>query len=111
MKTLKLNKREGNPEPRLVELEHGYLQAMGLPNPGYRNFEYERIAALGLPIIGSFTGFSVDEFCTIAEYLQNRKEISILEVNVSCPNVKNRVYCYDERLEEILKEVRKITDK
>lgn len=110
-KTLTLSERKGNPEPRLIELEHGYLQSMGLPNPGYRNFEYEKVAGLGLPIIASFAGFTVDEFFVIAKYLQERKEVSMLEVNVSCPNTENRVYCYDKKLEEILKGVRETATK
>ncbi|MGI6685530.1 MAG: dihydroorotate dehydrogenase [Bacillota bacterium] len=86
-----LEARIGNPPPRLVETCGGILNAVGLENPGVDTFLNEALPFLShfdLPVIVNIAGHSVEEYGEVAKRL-NRKGISALEVNISCPNVKN----------------------
>jgi len=57
-KSIGLKPREGYPNPTAIELEHGILNAMGLPNPGIKNFseEIKELKTLKIPVIGSIFG-------------------------------------------------------
>jgi dihydroorotate dehydrogenase (NAD+) catalytic subunit len=81
--------RPGYPNPTLVELEEGYLNAMGLPNPGIAAFEEEmEVARLcPVPIIGSVFASSANEFSYLAERMQVYGA-SAVELNLSCPHAK-----------------------
>jgi len=93
-KTITLKKRDGNEQPRILEVPGGLINRIGLQNPGVVNFVEEKIslfAKIGVPLIVSVAGQSIDEFCEIALYLEERASafISALELNVSCPNVRD----------------------
>ncbi|MCX6650915.1 MAG: dihydroorotate dehydrogenase [Methanomassiliicoccales archaeon] len=81
--------REGHKNPTLVEMEHGYLNAMGLPNPGIEAFEKEMLEALkaDVPVIGSVFGASVEEFADLAKKMQGYGAHAV-ELNLSCPHAK-----------------------
>ena len=80
--------RRGHPNPTLVRVEGGALNAMGLPNPGVEYFveEIKEIKKMGVPIVASFFGGSTQEFVDVA-YQLSRAGADALELNASCPNV------------------------
>lgn len=93
-KTITLKERSGNDQPRTLEVPCGLINRIGLQNPGMVNFVEEKISLftkIGVPLIVSIAGESIDEFCEIALYLEERASafISALELNVSCPNVRD----------------------
>jgi dihydroorotate dehydrogenase (NAD+) catalytic subunit len=93
-KTITLKKRDGNDQPRILEVPGGLINRIGLQNPGVVSFAEEKIslfAEIGVPVIVSIAGESIDEFCEIALCLERRASalISALELNVSCPNVRD----------------------
>ena len=93
LKGTTLEERFGNPTPRIAECENGLLNAIGLQNPGVEHVvkhELPKIRALydGV-LIANISGFSVDEYVKVACAFDNAPEIDILEINVSCPNVRH----------------------
>ena len=80
--------RRGHPNPTLVRVDCGALNAMGLPNPGVEYFveEIKEIKKMGVPIVASFFGGSTQEFADVA-YQLSRAGADALELNASCPNV------------------------
>ncbi|MEM2944456.1 MAG: dihydroorotate dehydrogenase [Methanomassiliicoccales archaeon] len=88
-KSIGILPREGYPNPTLVDLGFGYINAMGLPNPGIDEFEKELEDAFPsrVPIVGSIYGTNPDEFA----FLGTRMEamgVAALELNLSCPHAK-----------------------
>lgn len=92
-KTITMEPKKGNPPPRLYETEAGLLNSIGLQNPGLKEFIRERLPLyrqrLSMPLIVSFSGSTIDEFCRMMESLESCQGISGYEINVSCPNVEN----------------------
>ena len=93
LKGTTLEERFGNPTPRIAECRDGLLNAIGLQNPGVEyviKHELPKIRALydGV-LIANISGFSVDEYVKVACAFDNAPEIDILEINVSCPNVRH----------------------
>ena len=88
-KSIGLKPRDGYANPTLVELEHGLLNAMGLPNPGIELFEEElkKLKNSNISIIGSIFGSNVYEFVKLSEKMQQCK-VDALELNMSCPHAK-----------------------
>ena len=83
--------RAGNPVPRVTEVTGGMLNAIGLANPGLDvviSEELPWLAQQDVPIWVNIAGASVREYCTIAEHISATGLSTALEVNVSCPNVK-----------------------
>lgn len=83
--------REGNPYPRMAETPSGMLNAVGLQNKGvdyYIQHIYPRIKDYDTHIIVNVSGSTVEEYVTIAEKLSALDKIAAIEVNISCPNVK-----------------------
>jgi dihydroorotate dehydrogenase (NAD+) catalytic subunit len=78
--------REGHPGPTIVSVTSGLLNAMGLPNPSYRDFqgEIEIARAGGVPVIASIFGSSAAEFAQIARALK----ADAFELNLSCPHAE-----------------------
>jgi dihydroorotate dehydrogenase (NAD+) catalytic subunit len=89
-KGISLNPIEGNPPPRIVETAAGMLNAIGLQNVGVEVFIREKLPFLkqyGVPIIVNIFGDAVEEYGQLAERLDGQ-DVSGLEINISCPNVK-----------------------
>ncbi len=83
--------RPGNPPPRVVETACGMLNAIGLENGGLDAFLTEKIpylARLRCAVVVNILGNSVEEYAHLAERLSNESAVAAIEVNISCPNVK-----------------------
>lgn len=92
LKTITLHPRAGNPPPRIVELEHGILNSIGLPNKGIDRWLDETLpSVLGSAncLILNIAGETLDEWALIAERIGDRQGIDALELNISCPNVES----------------------
>ena len=86
-----LEKRVGNKPPRLAETPAGILNSIGLENPGVEHFLQEDLPYLqrsGATVIVNIAGRTVEEYRAVAERLSQAEGIAALEVNISCPNVK-----------------------
>ncbi len=86
-----LNHREGNPYPRMAETPSGMLNAVGLQNKGVDYFIdhiYPRIRRYDSELIVNVSGANVDDYAETARRLAARTDIRAIEVNISCPNVK-----------------------
>lgn len=83
-KSIGIKAKSGHYNPSMVAVDCGYLNAMGLPNPSYKNFQGEIDTAKegGVPVIASIFGASADEFSEIAGSLR----ADAFELNVSCPH-------------------------
>lgn len=92
-KTITMEPKKGNPPCRLFETKAGLLNSIGLQNPGLTAFIAEKLPQyrekLDIPLIVSFSGSSIMEYCQMLERLEASGGISGYEVNVSCPNVEN----------------------
>lgn len=88
-KSLGLRPRKGYPNPTVVQVQCGLLNAVGLPNPGIHDFweELEQVKETGVPVIVSVYGFSPKEFAETAGAAV-KAGADALELNVSCPNVR-----------------------
>jgi dihydroorotate dehydrogenase (NAD+) catalytic subunit len=88
-KSIGIKPRHGYPNPTFVELEHGILNAMGLPNPGIDEFgeEISKLKKSNVPVIGSIYGSDVKEFVILAKKMQEYGTDAI-ELNMSCPHAK-----------------------
>lgn len=93
LKGTTLEPRFGNPTPRIAECEGGMLNAVGLQNPGIHKVIGEEIPRLrhvySGPLIANISGFSIDEYRKCAKMFGEDDNISILEINISCPNVRH----------------------
>jgi dihydroorotate dehydrogenase (NAD+) catalytic subunit len=102
--------REGNPPPRIAETEHGMLNSIGLQNPGIDEFllsHLPRLAGLGVPIWVSVGGFSAADYVLVCERLDERDEVEVVELNLSCPNVEEA----PETSAELVRAARSATSK
>lgn len=111
-----ITKRFGNPSPRIAETPSGMLNSVGLQNPGIDYFiekELPNLLTKDTIIISNIAGSTIEECVTIAEKL-NETDVHMIELNISCPNVKKGgatfgVSC--EGASEITRAVRKATSK
>lgn len=86
-----LNHREGNPYPRMAETPSGMLNAVGLQNKGVDYFIqniYPRIKDVDSQLIVNVSGATIDDYVAVCEKLAPLDRINAIEVNISCPNVK-----------------------
>lgn len=86
-----LHHREGNPYPRMVETPSGMLNAVGLQNHGVDYFIstiYPCIKDIDTQIIVNVSGSSIADYVAVCEKLNNLENINAVEINISCPNVK-----------------------
>ncbi len=102
--------REGNPPPRIAETENGMLNSIGLQNPGIDAFVREnlpKLAALGTPIWVSVGGFSAVDYAAVCGQLDERDDVTAIELNLSCPNVEEA----PETASELVAAARRATQK
>ncbi len=86
-----LHARQGNASPRMVETPSGMLNAVGLQNKGVDYFVeniYPRIASLDTSLVVNVSGSSVDDYVAVCDRLRPLDRIAAVEINISCPNVK-----------------------
>ena len=85
--------RYGNPTPRIAECPDGMLNSVGLQNPGVEHVIAHELPELRRifrkPIIANISGFSIEEYVHCVELLTKEDQVEILEVNISCPNVRH----------------------
>ena len=108
-KSLGLKPREGYPNPTVVQVDCGLLNAMGLPNPGVRHFgeEIREVKETRVPVIVSIYAFSSEEFAKAAEVAVD-VGADALELNVSCPHVEETGAEIGSDPELVTKVVRKV---
>jgi dihydroorotate dehydrogenase (NAD+) catalytic subunit len=90
-KTITLAPRQGNPPPRLWETPAGLINSIGLPNKGLEGFladDLPKLAELPVPLCVSVMGFDHDELRKLVSEVGAREEVSLMELNFSCPNVE-----------------------
>jgi len=112
-KTITLEARIGNPQPRIMETASGMLNSIGLQNPGAKVFIEEKLPKLkeyGVPIIANISGRNKTEFVKLADLLKDIG-LSGLELNISCPNVEHAgLFAQDaDTTYKLVREVRKVT--
>lgn len=111
VKALTYKPRMGNPVPRIAETPSGILNAIGLQNPGVEYFienELPRLKKLKAVIIANLGGSTIEDYCAAAEILDS-SDVDMVELNISCPNVKEGGIAFGviaESAEAITKEVR-----
>ena len=104
---------EGNPTPRIAETYGGMLNAVGLQNPGYDLFAKRDIPYLkkyDTNIIVNVCGRTTEDYIDVVEKL-GHEEVDMLEINISCPNVKHGGIAFGQdpkAVEAITKEVKKV---
>ncbi|MBN2104975.1 dihydroorotate dehydrogenase [bacterium] len=90
-KTITLNPREGNPMPRIAETPAGMLNSIGLSNVGADRYLSDKLPALknvDTVVIANVAGDTIEEYGEIVSRIQDQSRIDGIEINVSCPNVK-----------------------
>ncbi|MBM7614297.1 dihydroorotate dehydrogenase [Alkaliphilus hydrothermalis] len=103
---------KGNASPRVAETYGGMLNSVGLQNPGVEEFIKTDIPFLrgyDTKIIVNIAGRTVEDYCAVVERLGDA-DVDLLELNISCPNVKEGGVCFgtDPRMvEHVVKEVKK----
>lgn len=116
VKGLTLHPRNGNPPPRIAEAPMGMLNSVGLQNPGVDAFletEWPRLKKLDTVVIANISGNTPAEYGQMCEKLSDAG-VDMIEVNVSCPNVKAGGLAYGTRPElcaEVTREAKAHADK
>lgn len=114
-KSIGVEPRKGYANPTVVSLEHGILNAMGLPNPGINDFTAELkelVNSLPSPIIGSIFGEKNDDFIKLSTKMEQNK-VDAIELNLSCPHVKGlgqEIGADPQLVENITKTVKNTVD-
>ena len=117
LKGTTLNPREGNNYPRMAETPSGMLNAVGLQNKGveyFCNHIYPRVKEYDTNVIVNVNGSTVDEYVKLTERINELDKISAIELNISCPNVKEGGMAFGTSCpmaEQVTREVRKVYDK
>ena len=112
-----LNAREGNDYPRMAETPSGMLNAVGLQNKGVDYFIehiYPTIKDYNTQIMVNVSGASVSDYVAVAEKLSSLEKINAIEVNISCPNVKQGGMAFGTTCEgaaEVTREIRRVYGK
>lgn len=112
-----LNHREGNPYPRMVETPSGMLNAVGLQNKGvdyFVNHIYPRIKQIDTQMIVNVSGSAIEDYVATAERINELDKIPAIELNISCPNVKQGGMAFGvttQGAEEVTRAVREVYKK
>lgn len=112
-----LEPRQGNDYPRMAETPSGMLNAVGLQNKGVYHFVseiYPRIKAYDTNIIVNVSGSTIEDYIACTEALVGLDKIPAIELNVSCPNVKEGGMAFGTSCvsaAQVVREVRKVYDK
>ena len=112
-----LHPREGNPYPRMAETPQGMLNAVGLQNKGVHYFVehiYPRIKDIGTNMIVNVSGSAIEDYAETARIIDGLDRIPAIELNISCPNVKQGGMAFGvtaRGAEEVVNAVRKVYHK
>lgn len=111
-----LNQRTGNLSPRIAETPSGMLNSVGLQNPGIDRFidkELPYLMTKDLVVLANIAGSTVEECIQVAERLEDT-DVHMIELNISCPNVKQGGAAFGTSCDmaaEVTRQVRKVTTK
>ena len=117
VKGLSLEPAKGNPPPRIIETPCGMLNAIGLENVGLAAFVKEKLPflkRLQTPVFINIYGKTITEYAELAARLDDLEDVSGIEVNISCPNVKSgglAFGAYPDSASEVVRAVRERTAK
>ncbi len=117
LKGLTLHNRDGNLYPRMAETPSGMLNAVGLQNKGIDHFIkniYPRIRNYNTPLIINVNGSTVEDYIELTEKVNELDAIPAIELNISCPNVKEGGMAFGitcPGAEAVTREVRKVYSK
>ncbi len=117
LKGITLKNRDGNNYPRMAETASGMLNAVGLQNKGINYFInniYPRIKDYDTHLIANVNGSTVEEYIEVTEKVNELSHISAIELNISCPNVKEGGMAFGiscPSAEAVTREVRKVCSK
>ena len=109
-----LEPREGNAPQRMAETPSGMLNAVGLQNLGLQHYIdhiYPEAIQLGTEIIPNVNGSTIDDYIAVATAMNDLPGIHAMELNISCPNVKNGGMAFgvsEKGIAEIVSEIRKV---
>ncbi|MDE5843512.1 MAG: dihydroorotate dehydrogenase [Muribaculaceae bacterium] len=110
--------RFGNPLPRVAECASGMINSVGLQNPGIDKVISDELPRMRevfhQPIIANISGFSIDEYVECCRKIDGEKQVEIIELNVSCPNVHGGGMSFGTQCEsvaEVTKAVKEVTTK
>ena len=113
-----LEPRFGNPTPRIAECSSGMINAVGLQNPGIQRVVEEELPRLKTvfqkPVIANISGFSMEEYEICCEKINGAEQVAVIEVNVSCPNVKSGGMSFGmtpQSAAEVTRAVKQVTTK
>lgn len=115
-KGLSLNPRNGNSGQRILETPSGVLNSIGLENVGLEKFLKDKLPFLikqGATVIPNVAGHSIEENVELCKTLSNEPGVAAIELNVSCPNVKEGGIAFGQKIEvfsELLEKVRNVTN-
>ncbi|MCZ9967451.1 dihydroorotate dehydrogenase [Brachyspira hyodysenteriae] len=116
LKGITLNKKDGNKGIRIAETPSGMINCIGLENPGIEYFKDNIIKNIkySAPIILNINGATIDEYVKVAEIANEIERVDFIELNISCPNVKNGGMAFGascESAESTTKAVKKVLNK
>lgn len=112
-----LNPREGNPYPRMAETPSGMLNCVGLQNKGVHYLKdhiYPNIKDVDSCLIVNLSGSTVDDYAEAAEIIGTMDKVQAIELNISCPNVKQGGMAFGtttQGVEQVVSAVRKSYNK
>ena len=115
VKGLFLSEREGHAPPRIVETPAGMLNAIGLQGIGVHRFVEEKLPELRdrrAVVIVNVCGTTIDEYCEVARILSDHDGVAAIELNISCPNIKEGGITFGCSLtgtHDVVSAVRKVT--
>jgi dihydroorotate dehydrogenase (NAD+) catalytic subunit len=115
VKGLFLKERQGHPPPRIVETPAGMLNAIGLQGIGVHRFVSERLPELrrlGATVFVNVCGSTIDEYCEVSRILSDADGVAAIELNISCPNIKEggiQFGCSLTGTHDVVSAVRKVT--
>jgi len=115
VKGLFLKEREGHPPPRIVETPAGMINAIGLQGIGVHRFVSEKLPELrrlGATVFVNICGSTLDEYCEVARVLSDVEGVAAIEVNISCPNIKEggiQFGCSLSGTYDVVSAIRKVT--
>lgn len=116
LKGMTFEERQGNPPPRIAETPSGMLNSVGLQNPGVEAFLAHELPALkgaDTVLIANAAGSTVESYAALVEQLSD-SDVDMIELNISCPNVKEGGAAFGVTCEgaaSVVKAVRKVCKK
>lgn len=117
IKSTTMEPRAGHPWPTTAETTGGWLNAVGLKNPGIEHVLKEELPWLAqnypdLPIVGSIAGSTANEYVEVAKKISTAPNVKLIEVNISCPNVEKGGLAFGtdpEVVEDLTRRIKAVT--